>query len=250
MRFSIAFACFLLALPTACKFTARRFKSPQFNSSTDDLSRELNHIVSCQHIHIDGNEVTANGEATSELEIDIINGRNVSTDTAKMQSMGNSIASIVRSALQDVNEYDTYQVRFVKVDSTEIGTKRQWTGIRYAAADLVLRKPKDPVFARSTDSLYVSLYRLVACKQFRTRGWIFSRGDERSSELDIEVVDSKSLPGEDDGLRALGERIAADSKRALADTMEYGVYKVSFVTEREDGSWEKYAIVAFRSFEL
>jgi hypothetical protein len=250
MKRPLTFACFLLTLLAACTFTTKRTKNPQFTSSTDSLSRQIGQFVSCEHINLDGKEITANGKTSSELEIDIINGKNVPADTMRMRSLGKSIASVFRSGLQDVDEYDSYQVLFMTVEPTSVGTKRKWIGMIYKAEELTVKKSKDPVFAGSKDSLFLKLGKFLACEKFKTGGWMVSRNDESSSEMYIEVINSKKVPEEYDRLMALGKIIAGDFKHALADTTEYGVYKIYFVTEQGDSPVGKPRIVTLRSYEL
>jgi hypothetical protein len=250
MKFPLTFVCALLTLLAACTFTTKRIKNPRFTSSADSLSLPISQYVSCEHINLDGKEVTSNGKTTSEMEIDIINGKNVPTDTARMRSLGRSIASIVRSGLQDVDEYDQYKVLFMKVESTGIETKRTWTGMSYRADELMVRKQKDPVFAGSRDSLFLRVNKLVDCEKFKTVGWMITKNDESSSEMYVEVVNSPKVPKEDDRLRALGKIVASDFKHALADTTEYGLYKIYFVSEQGDSAQGKARIVVFRSYEL
>jgi hypothetical protein len=250
MKFPLTFACALLTLLAACTFTTKRIKDPQLATSADSLSRSIGQYVSCEHINLDGKEITSNGKTTSELEIDIINGKNVPTDTARMRSVGRSIASIVRSGLQDVNEYDHYKVLFVKVESSGIETKRTWTGMSYKADELIVRKRKDPVFAGSMDSLFLRLSKLLDCGKFKTGGWMITKNDESSSEMYVDVINSQKVPEEDDRLKALGKIVASDFKHALADTTEFGVYKIYFVSEQGDSAQGKARIVVFRSYEL
>jgi hypothetical protein len=253
MKRPLTLACVLLTLLPACTFTTKRTKIPQFTSSTDSLNslgRQIGQFVSCEHINLDGNEITANGKTSSELEIDIINGKNVPADTARMRSLGESIASVVRSGLQDVDEYDSYQVLFMTVESTSVGTKRKWTGMTYKAEELTVKKLKDPVFAGSKDSLFLKLGKFLACEKFKTVGWMVTRNDESNSEMYIEVINGKKVPEEDDRLKALGKIIAGDFKHALADTTEYGLYNIYFVTEEGDTPQGKARIVTLRSFEL
>jgi hypothetical protein len=131
-----------------------------------------------------------------------------------------------------------------------LATKRSWTGISYKAGDLTVRKSKPPVFAGSMDSLFMKLDKVLVCEKFETGGWKVIRNDESSSEMYIKIINSKKVPEEDDRLVTFGKLIAGDFKRALADTTEYGVYKIYFVTEQGDSSQEKSRIVTLRSNEL
>jgi len=97
----------------SCTLTTTKTKAPLFSKSTDSLQADLNKIVSCEGINIDGEEITTNGKVSSELEIDITNGHNIPADENQMDDLGKQIAVIVKQSLKDKGEYNTYKVLFV-----------------------------------------------------------------------------------------------------------------------------------------
>ena len=105
----------------SCTMTSSKTKNPLFTQSTDNLQMDLNKIVSCEGINLDGKEISTNGKVSSELEIDVTNGQNIPTDENQMNDLGKQIALVVKQALQDKSEYNTYKVLFV--------TKREDAGV-------------------------------------------------------------------------------------------------------------------------
>lgn len=97
----------------SCTMTTTKTKTPLFNKSTDSLQVDLNKLVSCNGINIDGKEITINGKVSSELEIDINNGQNIPSDENQKKNIEKQIAVIVKQALQDKSEYNTYKILFV-----------------------------------------------------------------------------------------------------------------------------------------
>ena len=61
-----------------CTMTTTKTKVPVFSVTTEQLQRDLNQLVSCENINLDGKETTAAGQVNSELEVDVINGKVIS----------------------------------------------------------------------------------------------------------------------------------------------------------------------------
>jgi hypothetical protein len=112
----------------SCTVTTTRVKSPTFNKPTDSIQVELNRLVNCEGINLDGKEISVNKKINSELEIDITNGKNIPADENQMIDLGKQIAMVIKNALQDKNEYDTYKVLFVTKEESGGVTRRNWKG--------------------------------------------------------------------------------------------------------------------------
>jgi hypothetical protein len=123
-------------LVAGCTITTTKTKNPAFSKSTDALQSELNKLVSCENINLDGKEITTNGKSSSELEIDITNGQNIPADENQMNDLGRQIAIIIKSSLQDKNEYDTYKVLFVVKKGDGDVTQRTWKGKIFKSVEL------------------------------------------------------------------------------------------------------------------
>lgn len=97
----------------SCTITSTKEKKPILSETGDSIQESLAKIVKSENINIDGAEISTNGKVTSELEIDIINGMNIPINENEMNDLGRKIAVIIKDALKDKNEYDTYKVLFV-----------------------------------------------------------------------------------------------------------------------------------------
>ena len=126
----------ILFLFVACTTRITKIKNPVFATPIDSLQTGLNALVVSEHINIDGKEITTNGKPSSELEIDIINGRNIPGDTTGRKALAHSLAVELKNALKDKNEYDNYTVLFVKVVSSGAMTKRSWIGQEFKSGEL------------------------------------------------------------------------------------------------------------------
>ena len=85
---------------------------------------------------LDGKEITSNEKVSSELEIDITNGQNIPTDEKQMNDLGKQIAVVVKQALQDKSEYNTYNVLFVTKKEDAGVTQRTWKGKVFKSEEL------------------------------------------------------------------------------------------------------------------
>lgn len=120
----------------SCTMTTTRAKPPLFSIPTEQVQRDLNQLVSCENVNLDGMEVTTDGKTDSELEIDIINGKDIPADDDQMISLGKSIASDLKRSLKDQNQYNSYKVLFVKKQTDGGVTQRSWRGKVFNTGEL------------------------------------------------------------------------------------------------------------------
>lgn len=99
------------------------------------------------------------------------------------------------------------------------------------ACTTTITKTKDPVFNSSTDSLGVSLAKLVVCEDINLDGKEITVNGKINSALEIDVINGRGIPKDEDQMMALGKKIATTIKDALKDKAEYQTYKVLFVTK-------------------
>ena len=129
-------AVFLLLLFASCTTTITRVRNPEFAGPIDSLQVKLNGMVVCEHFNLDGKEITTNGVAKTQLEIEVLNGKNIPEDEARMKSLAHSIAAAIKSALKDGSEFENYTVLFMKVESSTAVTKRSWKGKTFKSTEL------------------------------------------------------------------------------------------------------------------
>jgi hypothetical protein len=116
--------------------TTTKTKNPVFSTSKDSLQADLNKIVSCQHIAINGQEITTNGKASSEFDIEITNGKNIPEGDSEMTSLAKQIAIEFENALQNKNEYQNYKVLFITKKEKGSLTTSAWKGKIFKLEDL------------------------------------------------------------------------------------------------------------------
>jgi hypothetical protein len=126
----------LLALLLGCTTTITKTKPPVFALATDSIAADLNALISCEHINIDGKDIVTNGADSSVLVVEIINGKNVPGNQNDMARLAHYIASAVKGALRDKDEYSSVAVLFVRRETDGAVTKRSWTGKVFASAEL------------------------------------------------------------------------------------------------------------------
>jgi len=120
----------------SCTTTITKSKSPLFGVQSDTVTLGLNKMVSCENINMDGREITTNGKTASELEVDLMNGKNIPADNGRMKALARTIAVYLKSALQDPREYDSYKVLFVTKTITSGVTTRNWIGVAFKREEL------------------------------------------------------------------------------------------------------------------
>lgn len=130
------FWAIIFASIASCTMTTTKTKAPVFSIETEQLQKDLNQLVSCENINLDGKEVSTNGKINSELEVDIVNGKDIPSDDDQMISLGKLIASDLKKSLKDPNQYNTYKVLFIKKHTDSGVTQRTWRGKIFKSEEL------------------------------------------------------------------------------------------------------------------
>ena len=136
MTKTLSLVTLVTLLIIGCTTTTTKTKNPVFSKSTDSLQVDLNKLVSCEGVNLDGKEITTNGKINTELEIDITNGQNVPTDENQMNALAKQIAVEIKEALQDKTEYQTYKVLFITKTESAGVTSRTWKGKIFKSEEL------------------------------------------------------------------------------------------------------------------
>jgi len=111
-------------------------KSPSFAVSADSVQTALNKLVDCERMNVKGKEIKANGEQRTELQVDIINGKNVPADDAAKSALAKDIAMLMKHSLQDPQEYKSFKIIFMSVKEKNGVTQKSWEGKVFATEEL------------------------------------------------------------------------------------------------------------------
>jgi hypothetical protein len=131
-----ASSAIFLCMALSCTTTVTRIKNPVFNSRINDLQINLAHLVIFEHLNLSGKEILSNGSTSSELEISVINGRNIPNEPDKLKALGKAIGSEIKSVLADKFEYGKYDVLFVTQEITDGRVTRSWKGLIFKSKEL------------------------------------------------------------------------------------------------------------------
>jgi hypothetical protein len=126
----------LLAFLFSCTFTTTKHKDPTFTTSLDSITNDITSLVVCENISLDGTEVITNGHSSGNLSIQLINSRNLPTDSSEITSIEKRIAKEIKDNLKDKNEYDTYSVYFISKETKGVVMKTNSTGYIFESKDL------------------------------------------------------------------------------------------------------------------
>ena len=120
----------------SCTSTVTKTKDPNFNTEISVIQNDLNKIITSEKVNISGKEITANENNSSELEVSILNGKDIPADEYQMKALGRSIATIIKKALKNQNQYDLIVVLFVIESNKGDIKKREWKGFEYKPNEL------------------------------------------------------------------------------------------------------------------
>jgi hypothetical protein len=133
---AILITSLIAAVFAGCITTIVSPKGPEFAIPADSLRKSLGALMACEDSNLTGTEVVTNGKPNAVLELDIINGRNIPADDRPGKALAKAVASVLKKALKDKNEYDTYKVLFVAVKSSGSATTRSWKGFTFKTTEL------------------------------------------------------------------------------------------------------------------
>jgi hypothetical protein len=125
----------ITSVMVSCTLTTTKTKAPVF-ADVGRVKKELTSLVRAENINLAGKEITAYSKTTSELEVDITNGKDIPTADNERKALGKSIAVSVKNNLKDPNAYDKYTVLFITKETNGAVTKRNWVGNIFSAKEL------------------------------------------------------------------------------------------------------------------
>jgi len=109
----------IVLLLTQCKYTTTSQKQAILNIPSDSLSYQLGRIIVCKHIDITGKDIKAGGQISTELDISMINSKDLPSDRNNQNELAKKIATIIKNALQNKNDFDSYKVFFITETKSE-----------------------------------------------------------------------------------------------------------------------------------
>ncbi len=98
----------------------------------------------------------------------------------------------------------------------------------FAACTTTVTYQKDPVFSEPKDSLRLHLWNLVGTDSINASGKEISINGFTTSQFELQVINSKKIPENDDEMKMLARSIAVEIRNALKDKNEYQKYAIIF----------------------
>ena len=99
----------------------------------------------------------------------------------------------------------------------------------FAACTTTITKTKNPEFGIPMDSLAGQINGLVTSQHVNLDGKQITTNGKDSSALEVDIINGRDIPQDDDHMKALGRSIAVDVHNALKDKNEYRAFLVLFV---------------------
>jgi hypothetical protein len=96
----------------------------------------VNSIILTQEIDVHGKEVTSNGKVTTELTVNLINPKNLPSDSSERNRIAEEVAIILKQSLKDPNSFNFYKILFVHRTIEGAVTKDNYTGQIYKSETL------------------------------------------------------------------------------------------------------------------
>lgn len=128
------FICLITVL-SSCTKTTTTVNNPLFVNEAQ-IENELIGLVKAENINVSGTKSTTNDKISTELEIAIINGKDIPGNVDQQKAVQKKIASSIKRNLQDPNQFDSYRVLLVKKTENNGLTKRKSTGHTFKVSEL------------------------------------------------------------------------------------------------------------------
>ena len=119
-----------------CTTSIVKPKKIEYDSNTTIAEDSLRKLVTCENVDINGKETSRNGKVSAEVQIRIINGKNLPADEMELKGLGKAIASLFKHFITNSNEFDSYQVLFVDQKVNGGATESDYKGWSYKASEL------------------------------------------------------------------------------------------------------------------
>jgi len=127
---------FLICFSCVAKTTQTHPKFVSFSASPSEVEARILSIVKCENINVDGRETISSKDTVATVEIRIVNGQNVPTETAQLKPLAKSIALTIMNSLANSHDFQIYQVFFDKVQKSGAGTNTSYTGVTFKIEEL------------------------------------------------------------------------------------------------------------------
>jgi len=120
----------------SCTYTSTSTNTNKVATETSALSQKIKTMVDYQDISYQTEKKNTNGVKTSAMVVNIINAKNIPETDDSLKLLGKKIATELKLAAKNSNEYNTYRVVFISKEQNGIITKTMNAGYTFKNGDL------------------------------------------------------------------------------------------------------------------
>jgi hypothetical protein len=138
LRKLFVWAVFIIStmLIFSCSFTRTKAVEPAFSLTLDSISRDINSLIVTPEASVTGEEITTDGNTTTELTINLINSKGLPDNVDEQKKIGEYIAILIKNTLKDPNSFTDYKVLFTNRTVDGAITKSTYVGYSYKSTEL------------------------------------------------------------------------------------------------------------------
>ena len=108
----------ILLIFTDCNRISTKPKLVDFRVNINLVEDSLIELVKCDHIDLNGMETLVNNKIRTKIQIRVSNVYNLSVNS-NLELLGKSLASRIKKLLLYPEDFDDYEVMFIKIKSTK-----------------------------------------------------------------------------------------------------------------------------------
>ena len=109
---------------------------PKFEKNNQEVLKELQSIRNFEKVAVNGSAFSHGSENTDILVVQLINGKDINGEKNQMQQIGKQAMKFVINSIKNENDYDKFQVVFIKQAKKGLINESFTIPIEYNLSDL------------------------------------------------------------------------------------------------------------------
>jgi hypothetical protein len=131
---SLLILLFSVTYLTAC--TSTQTYTPELNANQKVIADSINSRYGFENIEITGKKMSGSGGNHTNVTVKFINGKNIPTDEATQTTIAKELAQLIKKALKNPNEFESYTILFVTKTVDGAYASEKYTGHEFKSSEI------------------------------------------------------------------------------------------------------------------
>ena len=134
LTLSLLILFFSVTYLTAC--TSTQTYMPELNTNQKVIADSINSRYGFENIEMTGKKMSGSGGNHTSVTVKFINGKNIPTDEATQTTIAKELAQLIKKALKNPNEFESYTILFVTKTVDGASTSEKYTGHEFKSDEI------------------------------------------------------------------------------------------------------------------